>query len=119
MLNSQLIDTINSGEAWAFVGSGCSADAGFPLWNNLLDIAMKLMAAEHGTLSPSESIEISKHAKAERFPDAFSVLKLYYGASAVDTIIAELYSKDANPGPITTILSNWPFVAYVTTNYDP
>ena len=36
MLNQQLIDILNSDGAWAFVGSGCSVDAGLPSWEELL-----------------------------------------------------------------------------------
>ena len=37
MLRTELIDLINGGDAWAFIGSGVSADAGGPTWDQLLE----------------------------------------------------------------------------------
>jgi hypothetical protein len=36
MLRTDLIDIINRGDAWAFIGSGCSVDAGGPSWADLV-----------------------------------------------------------------------------------
>ncbi len=37
MLRTELIELVNHGQAWAFIGAGISADAGAPSWRRLLD----------------------------------------------------------------------------------
>ena len=37
MLRTDVLDVINSGQAWGFVGAGVSADAGLPSWSALLE----------------------------------------------------------------------------------
>ena len=36
MFRTDVVDIINSGDAWLFVGSGVSKDAGLPSWEELV-----------------------------------------------------------------------------------
>lgn len=40
MIDTELLDVINSGDAWVFIGSGISMDAGLPSWAGLVDLAV-------------------------------------------------------------------------------
>ena len=40
MIDTDLLDVINSGDAWVFVGSGVSADSGLPTWAGLVDLTV-------------------------------------------------------------------------------
>ena len=47
MIEQRLINIINSRDAWAFVGSGASVDAGLPTWQDLyVRVAGSLMGAD-------------------------------------------------------------------------
>lgn len=118
MLNPNLIDAINSGNAWAFVGSGCSADAKFPVWDGLLELVISEAASVAGALPGREANAVRSQQKAKRLPEAFSVLKSHYGDTFINEIVTTIFSRDAAPGQLTTTLAEWPFAGYATTNYD-
>ena len=40
MIDTELLDVVNSGNAWLFVGSGVSADAGLPSWRDLVTLTI-------------------------------------------------------------------------------
>lgn len=121
MLNQNLIDVINSEESWAFVGSGCSIDSGLPSWSSLLDLTAKNAESALGLLPKNrkEKIDACKNGKIWNIPEAFSILKSYYGNSEVEGIVSTLIKDYTNePGEITKMLAAWPFASYITTNYD-
>lgn len=118
MIKQKLVDILNSGETWAFVGSGCSIDAGLPSWPELLAQAVSTADASCGRL-PSEALkQLEEHQVSQDFPSAFTVLKSHYGNQTVDSIVTEIFDKDSEPGEITKILARWPFASYATINYD-
>ena len=108
MIEQRLIDIINSGHAWAFVGSGASVDAGLPTWQDLyVRVARSLLgAAPRDTPAP------------ETLPRSFSQLIRQYDRPKVISQVANHLTATTQPGSVHRLLASLPFTAYVTTNYD-
>jgi hypothetical protein len=117
MLRTDLIDLVNKGDVWAFVGAGASADAGAPTWAQLV---ANVLAA----LPDSKRKEIAAdprftHAqKGNHLPRCFSRIEHVIGRSALEACVAAEVKKYRTPGELLKDLANWPFAGYVTTNYD-
>jgi SIR2-like domain len=118
MLNQDLINVLNSGDAWAFVGNGCSADAGIPSWEGLLEKTRERAETQIGAL-PSISVKNYEVKKSRgQLTDAFSILKEYFTSDAIDSLVSDIINKIIHPGNVAKIIASWPFQSYVTTNYD-
>lgn len=118
MLRTDLIALINSGEAWAFVGSGASADSGLPPWSDLLDAVVT-------KLEPALASNVVTHRRyvpartAGDFPSCFGVVEEVIGRPQLDSLIEDaLTGQRRRPGLIYSTLADWPFAGYVTSNYD-
>ncbi|MFK7776623.1 MAG: SIR2 family protein [Gimesia sp.] len=118
MLSQHLIDILNSGDTWAFVGNGASVDAGVPSWEKLLEQTHTEVETKQGPLTGSDKKNFDFFTKETRLTDAFSNLKSWYGSNNIDLIVSEIVNKHASPGDVTKTIASWPFQAYVTTNYD-
>ena len=118
MLHTDLIDLINRGGTWAFVGSGVSIDSGFPSWSELVQ----------GTIECLDENKKQEIVRNKRYQSAFS--KGHYARcfSIIETAIerttlenlvtAQLESVQKPLGKIVKYLADWPFAGYITTNYD-
>jgi hypothetical protein len=116
MLNEELINVVNSGHAWAFVGSGASCMAGAPSWHKLLaDVKQHCVAA-----APDTPFDNARFAKASiaGIPRAFLYLEKVFDAAAIQSAVCEIMCRLTNPGGLHTAIAHWPFANYVTTNYD-
>src|SRR2546422_9692895 len=117
MLRTDLIDLVNRGGVWAFVGAGVSVDAGAPTWAQLID---KVLA----DLTDEERQEItsdSRFAAAQRggnLPKCFSRIEQATGRPALEASVSKEIGQHRTPGDLLRDLANWPFAGYVTTNYD-
>lgn len=118
MLSQHLIDLLNSGDTWAFVGNGASSGAGVPSWEKLLEKTCTEAEAQQGSLTGSDKKNFDYYTKEARLTDAFSVLKSRFGTNEIDLIVSELVTSHVRPGDVTKAIASWPFQAYVTTNYD-
>lgn len=116
MLDLSLIDLLNSGEMWAFTGSGCSADK-YPTWDELLDKVIQKCKDEQ-YISPEDVFKAQQFQKENNLPEAFSLLKQKSSELFINSIICEFFNNDASPTEIIKIISSWPFTSYITTNYD-
>lgn len=118
MLRTELIEIINGGNAWAFIGSGASVDAGLPTWKGLveatfiqLDEAVRARILEEGSY---QSAFFNNN-----FARCFSLIERYTGREPFVSIVAAVMRQQtAKPSHIHTELADWPFTGYVTTNYD-
>jgi hypothetical protein len=118
MLDQQLIDIINSGNAWAFIGSGFSVDSGFPSWDALLHKVITQAKFSIGSMPADVLKRVQKRQNKHKLPEAFSLLKSHYGNSEIDSIVCRIFNMSTEPGEVTKTLAQWPFTSYVTTNYD-
>ena len=68
---------------------------------------------------PTEKKEqINRYRQERDLPGAFQVLSDHYQKSNLDTTLEEVFQGLQTPGEVHDIVAEWPFAAYVTTNYD-
>ena len=115
MLRTDLIDLINSGEMWAFVGSGASIDSGGPSWPELVQGTIE-------RLDESKKQEISRRYQSafskEDYAKCFSIIEKSIGRELLENIVVDQLKSVQSLGKITSYLADWPFAGYITTNYD-
>ena len=117
MLNTELLDLLNSRELWAFVGSGTSVDAGLPSWGTLSEWIIN-------DLHPDARQRIRKDPqfvqalKLQKYPAALGRLCDLAGRAAAIRALCGCLEKQKVPGDLTMLVARWPFKGYVTSNYD-
>jgi hypothetical protein len=117
MLRVELIDIINSGKAWAFVGAGASIESGGPTWKKLLEMVLsKIEESDRNSIIERSSYK--KNLGANNLPRCFSEIEKRIGRAKLDGIIKTSFSALIKPGRIITKIADWPFEGYITTNYD-
>ncbi len=117
MLRTDVMDVLNSGSAWAIVGSGASIDAGCPSWGGLaLAIAASLPPGSRLKAAPGSEFE--GYLKRGDYLQAFSELENASSRSDVERAVHAELGRHPRPGKITSLLATFPFKGYVTTNYD-
>ncbi len=115
MLHTQLLNIINSGDAWAFVGSGPSNDAGLPTWRSLVESALDTPGSEELAADPA----FVSAMKSSNYPRCFSLLEARVGRATLEECVKNaLKNSDLEPGPLHSLLADLPFAGYITTNYD-
>ncbi len=118
MIDTNLLDLVNGGNAWVFVGSGVSVDAGLPSWGNLMNLTLSRL----DPLAQKAIEEDSRFARAKDEHDyalCFQRMQNVAGELAVIGLVSEIVrEKTVNPGYLTTLLADWPAAGYLTTNYD-
>ncbi len=109
-----LIDYLRSGRAWVLVGSGPSAEMGYPSWSRLAEVAINLVKADH----PGQSIKgLEAIFKRREFPYVFEEVKRIVGTPRLlQALHAEL--RPSRSSSIYKLISRWPVPVYLTTNYD-
>jgi hypothetical protein len=113
MISRPLIDLLNSGEAVALVGSGISTEAKLPSWWSLFDqIATDLHSKALDTRKARE------HATKNRLPEAFDMLSNLTSREDIYSRVIALIEKVKTVGKYHTMLADWPFKLYITTNFD-
>jgi len=117
MLRTDFLELVNSGDMWAFIGSGASIDAGGPSWPSLLTKVMSCLDINHRRKIEKDGI-FSSSLKSKNFPKCFSRIEHYCGRSFLEDNVNRCMSKINTPGKMTQLLSSWPFKGYITTNYD-
>ena len=118
MLRTDVLELINSGQAWAFVGSGVSADAGLPGWGELVSSVVALLTPEDkaALLGPTGSFH-SAHADRD-WKRCFSAIEGVAGRIRLEGLVRQILSGRPVPGRLMEILADWPFAGYLTTNYE-
>jgi hypothetical protein len=109
-----LIDYLRSRRAWVLVGSGPSAEMGYPSWGKLAEVAIATVKADHsGHLTGS--LDAANHRGD--FPGVFEEAQRIVGAPRLlQALHAEL--KPSRSAEIYKLISRWPVPVYLTTNYD-
>lgn len=117
MYDQRLIRKINKGRAFALVGSGPSAEIGYPSWHKLAETIVEELKTR-GKLGDSASYD--KYLAQRRYPELFSQAERDLGSRAeLIASVAKLLAPTARkPGVIYEILASWPFACYLTTNWD-
>ena len=117
MLRSELIDVVNSGKAWAVIGSGASSGSGCPTWKGLVDCVLRgLPSAVRANVEQDQSFASAYGAAL--YPSCFSRVERLGGRATLNNLVREEFRRHAQPSEIHKALANWPFAGYITTNYD-
>jgi hypothetical protein len=117
MLRTDLLEIINRGGVWAFVGSGVSVDAGCPTWRELIDKILEKIDGEIRNKILSD--HIYKLAYDEKnFSRCFSRIEHHTGREQLEASVKFEIRKAKVAGGIIKRLADWPFAGYITTNYD-
>jgi hypothetical protein len=117
MLRTELVDLVNGGTAWAFVGSGVSAAAGYPTWSHLVEETLILTPEAERERIRSDA-RFDKAFREKRYEMCFSVIEKYTDRDHLERVVVEQLAVEREPGAIASLLSDWPFAGYVTSNYD-
>jgi len=117
MFRSELLDLINSGEAWAFIGSGVSIDADCPSWPELTDEVERLATTGEGF---SDAL-LSEARRIDNYPRCFSRIEELLGRDEMERLVRVTLEGEPTgrlPGRLHKMLVDLPFAGYITTNYD-
>ena len=117
MLRTDLVEVINSGKAWAFVGAGISVDAGSPTWKGLVEGIVNMLdpAGKSAVLSNKT---YNRCFDANDFISALAVIEKKVTKPILDMKVREIFGELSKPSDQGLIISDWPFEGYITTNYD-
>ncbi len=117
MLRTDFIDLLNSGQAWAFLGSGVSADSGYPSWKGLVDkVVINLDADARAKVEHDRLFKSALESGA--YDKCFGHIERYVSRNRLEDIVRTELRVKRNPGALIRILADWPFAGYITTNYD-
>ena len=117
MLRTDLIELINSGNTWVFVGSGVSLDAGCPSWERLVLETVSLCGSESREKILADT-RYQKSFSIRNFPQCFSRIESIAGRKFLEDAVTKIIGSKDTPGTILRYLSDWPVSGYITTNYD-
>ena len=118
MIDTGLLDLVNSGDAWVFIGSGVSLDAGLPSWARLVTLTLdRLTPADRKAVK--KDIRFQKGQVSNDFPRCFQRMKqITTPEQVVDAVRQIILENTDTPGDLTRLLADWPAAGYLTTNYD-
>jgi len=118
MFDPDLVRRINAGRCFAFVGTGPSAEIGYPSWKTLAERVRDRV------------LEIKPEADTESYGQFFlnGNLPAVFRQAEVDLesrdLLISIVKEALQPRqhqvrhPIYEYLAKWPFACYLTTNYD-
>ena len=118
MIDTDLLDVINSGHACVFVGSGVSADAGLPTWAGLVDLAVTRLPDTDQQNVERDTLFLKGKSNGD-FALCFQRMSAIVGQEVVVNLVKQIFRDESiKPGDLTRLLADWPAASYVTTNYD-
>jgi hypothetical protein len=118
MFDPDLVRRINAGRCFAFVGTGPSAEIGYPSWKTLAE-RVRDRVLEVKPEGDTESYD--QFLATGNLPAVFRQAELDLGSRdpLVSIVKAALQpSPHQVRHPIYEYLAKWPFACYLTTNYD-
>lgn len=113
----ELIRQIKNGKCILFAGAGASLDAGLPSWSELLRTMVEKIN-DYGLLIDSQRTEIDYLLCNQEFTAIAEFCKEKLGPFDFAEIIRECLNSTNRISQTHNILSQIPFKAAVTTNYD-
>jgi len=117
MLHADLIEMINNGNTWAFIGSGISIDSGGPSWKLLVERSIIKLGEELRDKIKGDR-EFKLAFDRELYEKCFKIIERHAGRDRLEEVVKTQLRLITDPGPIAQMLAEWPFVGYITTNYD-
>ena len=113
-MDSYLIDYLQSGKAWLLVGSGPSAEMGYPDWEQLAERTLGVLKVE---CTGVDFAAADMALREKDYPRVFQeVWDIVGGQRTREIVGGHLYPTRA--GRIYELIATWPVNVYLTTNYD-
>ena len=117
MLRTDLIDVVNTGHAWAFVGSGPSIESGLPAWRQLVENSLKATAdARRDEITADSRFNLA--FRDSHFDRCFSIIEKHTDRAHLEKVVEAQLGTPSTLSRTLEIVAEWPFAGYVTTNYD-
>jgi hypothetical protein len=109
-----MLDVINSGEAWAFIGSGPSNYAGAPSWRDLVTVIASEPSLAHLYNEPlfTGAFDSGNYARC------FGLIEAAIGRLSLEDRVRNAIEPVADPADLHRLIADLPFKGYITTNYD-
>ena len=118
MIDTELLDVINRGDAWLFVGSGVSTEAGFPSWGKLVSLTL-LELSEADRLKINSDNRFRRYSERSNFPNCFQRIEDFVGRDqTADAVRKVIVRHPSQPGELAKLLVDWPVAGFLTSNYD-
>ena len=118
MLDTELLDVVNSGNAWLFVGSGVSAEAGLPSWRDLVTLTINELDPRDRDAVQS-NVGFVRALERCRYPICFQHVENVAGRPKMEEAIKQVIAqRQGPPGELCRLIADWPVAGYLTTNYD-
>lgn len=117
MLRAELIELVNRGGVWAFVGSGTSIGSGAPSWLRLTQLCAERLFRDQGVDASRDRL-YAEALEKEDFPESFSRLEAMTTRQALESAVRSIMQGARDPTRALRTLVTMPFAGFVTTNYD-
>lgn len=117
-MDPQLIEYLQSGNAWVFVGSGLSTQAGYPSWRELATESLSRLSARLDEDARKEAVQA---LTAGDFPGVFEQLWRIEGtdgAVLLESLRKLLVKGNAPKVSAYEVLCSLPVPVFLTTNFD-
>ena len=118
MIDTELLDLINSGNAWVLIGSGVSVDAGLPSWSDLVMLTLAQLSSDGQNIVRSDP-RFQNGQEQNDFAKCFQRMQDIVGQEVVVGAVRQIILENTQePSDLTKLLADWPAAGYLTTNYD-
>lgn len=113
----KLLETIAKGKSIALIGSGPSCAMGYPSWGEL---AKKVMEKANSFGFTVDINSFNQHMDKKEYAKAFSCLERAVPRELLLDFIKDCLKTEGDnlSDEIYDIIARWPFVCYLTTNFD-
>jgi hypothetical protein len=117
MFDKRLIRSINNGRCFVLVGSGPSCEVGYPSWQRLAELTYSELKKRDSVSDPNS---YEKYLEDKKYPEFFRQAEHDLGNrnDLVQMIRPLLNPSTKKHGVLYELISKWPFVCYLTTNFD-
>ena len=111
----KVLEYVLKGDAVLLVGSGASAEMGYPSWSDQIEFLEKKVA-EQGKELPNEFYEYKNKCQ---LPQAMESIERLIGRSGLLNLLrVSLVPARPSEDSIYNVVTKWPFQLYLTTNFD-
>lgn len=117
MLRQDLISLLNSRDLLIFVGSGASASADLPTWEDLANRVTSTLDDRESKAFTDRKV-VARAAEQGDWPRVFTELEAVVGRDRLEAAVCQQLRATDNLGRIHPLIADWPVRAYITSNYD-
>ena len=115
IMDPLLVEYLNSGEAWVFVGSGPSIEVDLPSWGQLAEAAVRVCQSEGSAKGAQRADELRA---AANYPQVFERVAADIGLPRLLDVLRPMLGAGGRRGATYRAIARWPVRNYLTTNFD-